>query len=114
MQQELHYHKRIKAGSNIVDDDPSTRGKPLELPHRWRFKDIESAKKYKAAEQGFPRHRSEQQRYPLAGNFVNDYLLWIFDSRAPCHRCRRWNTQSDRDRAQAAKSKRLKTRLNEV
>jgi hypothetical protein len=84
------------------------------LPHRWRFKDIESAKKYKAAEQGFPRHRSEQQRYPLAGNFVNDYLLWIFDSRAPCHRCRRWNTQSDRDRAQAAKSKRLKTRLNEV
>jgi hypothetical protein len=50
----------------------------------------------------------------LAGNFINDYLLWIFDSRVPCHHSRRWNTQSDGYRDQAAKSQRLKTRLNEL
>jgi hypothetical protein len=77
MQQELHYRERINSGSDIVHHDPRSFGKTLQLPHRGRLQNIEATEKYKAHEQGFPRDRSEEQRNPLARDFIDDNNLGI-------------------------------------
>ena len=114
MQQELHYHERINAGSDIINHNPSSFGKSLQLPHRRRFQNIEATKKYKAHDQGFPRDRSEQERNPLAGDFIDNHDLRVLEP--GCSRdcsCRR-NAECDDDYDQRAQKRALKIYCNDA
>jgi len=85
MQQKLHHRQRVNSCRNIVQHDPRTFWKALQLPHRWRLDNVENTKKYKTQEESFPSERDGDQCDQLACNFVDYHKLWIFHARCACH-----------------------------
>jgi hypothetical protein len=78
MQDKLHQDERADAGGYVVQNNSSTFGQLLQLPHWRRLHNIEGSKKYKTRQKTFPCHRSADERDQLARDFVNDDVLRIF------------------------------------
>jgi len=78
----MHNSESVQAGGHVVQHNPETFRKRLQLSHRRRLDDIEDTKKYKARQKRFPRQRNGDQSYQLAGDLVDHHKLRIFYSRA--------------------------------
>ena len=81
MQQEMHDGEGIKSRAQIVDDDAGAFGKPLQAPDGKRFQNIEDTKEYKASEKRFPGEWNGDECDELAGDFVDDDELRVFQAR---------------------------------
>src|SRR6202041_806259 len=75
------------------DDDAGAFGKPLQSPDGKRFQNIEDTKEYKAREKCFPSEGDGDERYELAGDFVDDAELRVFQ--AGCAGCAGGGGDSD-------------------
>ncbi len=78
MQQEMHANECKNSGRHVIQDDPSTLGKSLQLPYGRRLEDIEGSKKYKTRKESFPCQRNSDQCDELPGYFINHHELGIF------------------------------------
>ena len=104
----MHNCQSVETGGNIVQHNPTTLGKRLELSDWSRLHDIEGTEEYKAHKKRFPCQGHGDQGHHLAGNFVYDYELGIFDSGATSNLCggRNSNQRDDNrtgDRSQSAR-----------
>lgn len=104
MQQKLHPQHGVYPSCDVVHNDPQSFSKPFQLSN-WRWlQNIEYTKKYKARKQRFPRQRSEQQRNPLPGNFVDDDELRILQFRSSRDASRGRNAGGDCNHDQASQN----------
>ena len=78
----MHKSQSIETRGNIVQHNPSTFWKRLQLSHRRRLYDIEGSKKYKARQKRFPSKRHGDQSNQLTCNLIDHHKLWIFYPRA--------------------------------
>jgi hypothetical protein len=81
----MHGNKSENPCRNIVEYDPGAFWKSLQLSYRGRLHDIEGSKKYKTGEKSFPCERDSNERDQLAGDFVDDDELGIFDGGGAGH-----------------------------
>ena len=93
----MHRSQRIETRGNIVQHNPGTFWKRLQLSHRRRLYDIESSKKYKARQKGFPSKRHGNQSNQLTRDFIDHHELRIFYSR-PSRHLRGGGDADERDR----------------
>src|SRR5271166_3535186 len=75
----MHDGESIKARAQVIHHDAGAFGEPLQPADRKRLQDIEDTKEYKAREKRFPGERDGDESDELAGDFVDDYELGIFD-----------------------------------
>ena len=80
MQQEMHHHKGVETGRNVVEHDSGAFGKRFQLAHRRWLDDIETSEKYKTREKSFPLKGDGDQGDQLSGDFVDYDKLWILQA----------------------------------
>ena len=76
----MHDDERIKSRAQIVDHDACAFGKTLQSPDWKWLPDIEDTKEYKAREKRFPDEGNGDERDELAGDFVDDHELRVFEA----------------------------------
>ena len=81
----MHDGEGINARAKIVDYDAGALGEPLQSPDRKRLQNIEDTEEYKAREKRFPIERDGDECDELAGDFVDDYELGIFQGGGACY-----------------------------
>lgn len=79
MQKQLHDRKRQQAGGDIIKNDTGTFGQAFELADRWRLENVEDTKKYKTCEKRFPCEGCGDEGNELAGGFIDDDELRVFE-----------------------------------
>src|SRR5664279_999442 len=77
VQQQLQRDESVNSSAQIVHHDSRSFRQPFEAADGWRLHDIERPEKYKAHEQRFPKYGARNERYQLAGDFVDDDVLWV-------------------------------------
>ena len=75
--QKRCYTQSIQPGGHIVEDDAPAFGEAFELAGGKGLGDIEEAKENKSDEGVTPVEGAEEQRDPLAGDFVDDHEFRI-------------------------------------
>ena len=76
----MHEDEGIDSGSEIVDHYAGALGQAFQLPDGERFPHVEDTEEYKAHEKSFPSQRNSDEGDQLAGDFIDDDELWIFDA----------------------------------
>ena len=95
----MHYAQRVETRCNVVQHNPGTFRKRLQLSHRRRFDDIENTKKYKARQKRFPCERHGDESQQLTRHFIDHHKLRIFCSGASRNlgRCRNGDQRDHHD-----------------
>jgi len=77
----MHKSQSVQACGHIVQHNPSSLGKRLQLSHGRRLDDVEDTKKYKARKKRFPRQRYCDQSHQLTRDLIDHDKLRIFCAR---------------------------------
>ncbi len=107
----MHDSQRVETRGNIVQHNPGTFRKRLQLSHWRRLDDIEGTKKYKARQKRFPCERHGDQRHQLTCDLIDHHKLRIFYSGASrdprsCRNADQRDRRSQRDRNRSAQRRR--------
>ena len=81
----MHHCERINSSCNIVDHDPGSFWKSLQLSDRRWFDDVEGSKKYKTGEESFPCEGNGDERDQLPVNFVDHDEAGVFLRGSTCN-----------------------------
>ena len=76
----MHDKERVEARAEIIHHNAGAFGKPLQSANWKWFQNVEDTKEYKAGEKRFPGKRDGDEGDELAGNFVDDDELGIFEA----------------------------------
>src|SRR6185437_3700689 len=111
--QQRGYSPSIQPCGKVIEDDAPAFRQRLQLPRRPRLGDVEEPKKHQRDKSVLPIGGAAEQRYPLAGNLVNDHKPRIFPSAlARRNRCCRYADRARKhDARNQGQQKRLRGRM---